>query len=290
MGYDGAEHGLYTMHAPRIAADTILRAYRPASFPWPSGATIPSCSGCRRKRAASFRWTSFTFPSPRPHGPQRSLHRQSRHCLRGCDARLRRAAPDSEESWINDEILSLYTHFIAGSCPFRRMLARRLLVGGLYGVQLGGAFFGESMFTRDRDASKVALVHLVARLRAGGFALLDAQFLTSHLAQFGAIEIPREDYLGCWKDALERGAVLLAGAFRQFGHRFLGRHPATTVLTGAVDATERRHLARLVCCAADHPDVIERMLQPVERRARRQHPAGKHRARRLHRDDDLRSG
>ena len=69
-----------------------------------------------------------------------------------------------------------------------------LLVGGLYGVSLGGAFFGESMFSRARDASKVALVHLVARLRAGGYQLLDTQFTTSHLEQFGTEEVPRDDY------------------------------------------------------------------------------------------------
>ena len=68
------------------------------------------------------------------------------------------------------------------------------LVGGLYGVALGGAFFGESMFSRRRDASKHALVALVARLRAGGFQLLDTQFVTAHLATLGAIEIPRADY------------------------------------------------------------------------------------------------
>ena len=68
------------------------------------------------------------------------------------------------------------------------------LVGGLYGVALGGAFFGESMFSRVTDASKVALVHLVVRMRVAGFTLLDTQFVTDHLAQFGALEIPRVDY------------------------------------------------------------------------------------------------
>jgi leucyl/phenylalanyl-tRNA--protein transferase len=68
------------------------------------------------------------------------------------------------------------------------------LVGGLYGVSLGGAFFGESMFSRETDASKVALAHLVARLTVGGYALLDTQFMTGHLAQFGAVEIPRREY------------------------------------------------------------------------------------------------
>jgi leucyl/phenylalanyl-tRNA--protein transferase len=76
-------------------------------------------------------------------------------------------------------------------------------VGGLYGVALGGAFFGESMFSRKRDASKVALVHLIARLRVGRFILLDTQFLTEHLSQFGALAIPRADYRRRLRKALE---------------------------------------------------------------------------------------
>jgi leucyl/phenylalanyl-tRNA--protein transferase len=80
------------------------------------------------------------------------------------------------------------------------------LVGGLYGVSLGAAFFGESMFSLARDASKVALVHLVARLRRAGYALLDAQFLTDHLARFGAIELPRRQYKRLLAAALERDA------------------------------------------------------------------------------------
>jgi leucyl/phenylalanyl-tRNA--protein transferase len=80
-------------------------------------------------------------------------------------------------------------------------------VGGLYGVSLGGAFFGESMFSRVRDASKVALVHLVETLRRGGFVLLDTQFLTSHLASFGAHEIPRGEYLTLLHRAIARQAV-----------------------------------------------------------------------------------
>jgi leucyl/phenylalanyl-tRNA--protein transferase len=77
------------------------------------------------------------------------------------------------------------------------------LLGGLYGVSLGGAFFGESMFSRERDASKVGLVHLVARLRAGGFRLLDAQFTTDHLSQFGAREVPRKEYRARLAEALK---------------------------------------------------------------------------------------
>ena len=111
--------------------------------------------------------------------------------LAGCAA----PAPGREDTWINPEIeqlfLALHRQGHAHSVEVWRDSA---LVGGLYGVILGGAFFGESMFSQARDASKVALVHLVARLRLGGFLLLDSQFLTEHLAQFGAHEIPRADY------------------------------------------------------------------------------------------------
>jgi len=82
-----------------------------------------------------------------------------------------------------------------------------VLSGGLYGVRLGAAFFGESMFSRHRDASKVALVHLMEGLRRGGFVLLDTQFITAHLARFGAVEIPRERYLLKLHDALNREAA-----------------------------------------------------------------------------------
>lgn len=107
------------------------------------------------------------------------------------------AAPraSSADSWINAEIQAL---FIAlhrqGHAHSIEVWRDDTLVGGLYGVSLGGAFFGESMFSRADDASKIALVHLVARLRLGGFTLLDAQFQTPHLAQFGTEEMPRALY------------------------------------------------------------------------------------------------
>ncbi|MDR4305596.1 leucyl/phenylalanyl-tRNA--protein transferase [Chelatococcus sambhunathii] len=104
-------------------------------------------------------------------------------------------APGRPKTWINDRIRNLYgeLHRI-GRCHSVETWRDGRLVGGLYGVRLGGAFFGESMFHRERDASKVALVHLVARLKRGGFDLLDTQFVTEHLRQFGAIEVPRRDY------------------------------------------------------------------------------------------------
>lgn len=113
------------------------------------------------------------------------------------------STPGREDTWINDPIRRLYLELHArGHAHSLECWQDEGLVGGLYGVTLGGAFFGESMFSRARDASKVALVHLVARLRLGGWRLLDAQFLTEHLSQFGAVETPQAAYLRLLKPAL----------------------------------------------------------------------------------------
>jgi len=104
--------------------------------------------------------------------------------------------PDRKETWINQRILKLYGDlFRMGHCHSVESWQEGKLVGGLYGVRIGAAFFGESMFSRATDASKVALVHLVARLNAGGFRLLDAQFQNPHLATLGAVTIKKADYL-----------------------------------------------------------------------------------------------
>lgn len=115
--------------------------------------------------------------------------------------------PSRPDSWINDEIVRLYSdlHQMGRAHSIECWRSGRL-VGGLYGISLGTAFFGESMFTRETDASKVALCHLVARLRHGGYTLLDTQFLTAHLARFGAIEIPREEYHQRLSEALQQTA------------------------------------------------------------------------------------
>ncbi len=120
------------------------------------------------------------------------------------------AAPRSgrQETWINEPIRRLYgALFRTGHVHTVEAWQEGRLVGGLYGVTLGAAFFGESMFSEARDASKVALVHLVARLKRGGFRLLDAQFLTAHLAQFGAAEVPRDEYVRMLDEAVEGEAV-----------------------------------------------------------------------------------
>jgi leucyl/phenylalanyl-tRNA--protein transferase len=123
--------------------------------------------------------------------------------IRGCAE----PAPGRMDTWINPEIerLFLALHARRAAHSVEAWQDGRL-VGGLYGVALGGAFFGESMFSRATDASKVALVHLVARLRLCGFVLLDTQFLTTHLARFGAVEIPKADYKRRLADALEAPA------------------------------------------------------------------------------------
>ena len=113
-------------------------------------------------------------------------------------------AKEREDTWINGPIRRLYGELHAlGHAHSVECWKDEVLVGGLYGVTLGSAFFGESMFSRMTDASKVALVHLVARLKRGGFTLLDAQFITEHLMQFGAQEIPQSTYLRKLRPALK---------------------------------------------------------------------------------------
>ena len=110
---------------------------------------------------------------------------------------------ERESTWISDDIIDAYTQlYTLGYAHSIECWVEDRLVGGLYGVALGGAFFGESMFSRVRDASKVALVHLVYRLRAKGYVLLDTQFTTPHLERFGAVEIPKELYERELKKAL----------------------------------------------------------------------------------------
>lgn len=121
------------------------------------------------------------------------------------------ACAEREKTWINDEILRLYgTLFDMGHAHSVEVYDGERLAGGLYGVSLRAAFFGESMFHRSRDASKIALVHLIARLRTGGFSLLDTQFLTEHLERLGAIGVARETFRLELQRAMERDADFAA--------------------------------------------------------------------------------
>lgn len=188
----------------RITPEVLLKAYACGIFPMADSADDPSIF-----------WVD---PPERGIFPLEALHVSSRLARtvratpfsvvadRDFDAVIDGCAQSREgrdRTWINDRIRSLYRElFDIGHCHTIEVYDGAQLVGGLYGVSLGGAFFGESMFHVARDASKIALVHLVARLRAGGFRLLDTQFVTEHLATLGAVEIPRTTYHTMLEDAL----------------------------------------------------------------------------------------
>jgi len=124
-----------------------------------------------------------------------------------CFSEVMAACADREETWINPEITALYTELHAlGHAHSVEVWDGSTLAGGLYGVSLGAAFFGESMFSRQSNTSKIALVGLVARLQLGGYGLLDMQFITPHLASLGGVEILREDYAEQLESALKRRA------------------------------------------------------------------------------------
>lgn len=155
------------------------------------------------------------FPLDRFHVPRRlartlradrfsfTIDREFAAVIDGCAE----PGPDREDTWINPDIRALYLALHAqGVAHSVEARIDGVLAGGLYGVAIGGAFFGESMFSRATDASKAALVHLAARLRFGGFKLLDAQFITPHLAQFGAQTIPRRIFQALLEVALDTKA------------------------------------------------------------------------------------
>ena len=190
------------MTGPAITPDILLRAYAAGIFPMAESRDDPSIHWIDPKRRG-------IIPLDRFH-ISRSLRRRLLHSdyairtdsdfagvVQGCAGR--------DETWINDDIFSLYLALHrAGYAHSLEVWDADALIGGVYGVALGAAFFGESMFSRRRDASKLALAWLVDRLRAGGFMLFDTQFLTAHLASLGAVEISRAEY-----------RTLLAAALRQ---------------------------------------------------------------------------
>ncbi len=142
-----------------------------------------------------------------------AVNRSFEDVIRACALAERES--DDAGTWIDQEIFESYCALHeAGFAHSVEAWQGGRLVGGLYGVALGGAFFGESMFSRVRDASKVALVHLVARLRAGGFRMLDTQFVTDHLKSFGAVEVPRRQY-----HKLLEGALVGEGDFFALGRQ-----------------------------------------------------------------------
>jgi len=192
-----------------ITADLLLQAYRIGVFPMGERRDDPKLYWLDPRLRAVLPLDRFHLPhrlkrTVRAGRFQVTADTAFADIVRACAE----PRPGHPESWINAPIVELYTelhrrgHAHSVEC---RIDGR--LVGGLYGVSVGAAFFGESMFSRERDASKVALVHLVARLILGGFRLLDCQFMTEHLRSFGAVEIPREAFRALLADAIDRPAT-----------------------------------------------------------------------------------
>ncbi|HET8725966.1 MAG TPA: leucyl/phenylalanyl-tRNA--protein transferase [Alphaproteobacteria bacterium] len=198
--------------AVELTPELVIRAYQAGIFPMAEDAS-----------ADSLFWVSpqlrGIIPLDRFH-LSRSLRKTLRRTafeiridsdfdavLDGCAA----PAPGRETTWINPEIRRLYgALYERGMVHTVEVWDGAALVGGLYGVSLGAAFFGESMFHRATDASKIAMAHLLMRLEAGGYRLLDTQFITDHLKTFGGIEIVREDYELRLADALKHQADFFA--------------------------------------------------------------------------------
>ena len=217
-----------------IDPDMLLGAYSIGVFPMSNGREAPEVIWVEPKRRAIIPLDGFI------------LSRSLRKTLRAgafavttdrAFAEVVRHCADRKETWINGEIEESYNLLFSESHAHSvECWQEGELVGGLYGVALGGAFFGESMFSLRRDASKVALAWLVARLKVGGYRLLDCQFMTDHLRSLGAVEIRQEDYLVLLTEALSAGAPDGAGAGVEgaAGEAALGLPPAAAEF-GALD-------------------------------------------------------
>ena len=193
----------------RIPTDLLLKAYASGVFPMAESASDPEVFWVRPETRGIIPLDTFHIPRS-----LRKTMRQGRVEIRfdsdfpGVIDACAEAREERKSTWINQPIREAYIGlFERGHCHSVEAWHGRKLVGGLYGVTLGRVFFGESMFSREADASKACLVRLVERLRERGFVLLDTQFTTEHLKRFGAIDVPRGKYERMLEDALEGEAV-----------------------------------------------------------------------------------
>lgn len=179
-----------------ITADVLLKAYSCGIFPMAESAEDDELFWIEPRHRGIIPFERFHVPKRLARTIRSGLYtvridHDFEATIEGCAA----SRPDRPSTWINNRIRELYRElFEAGHCHTVEVYKEDELVGGLYGVELNAAFFGESMFSHQRDASKVALVYLVARLIYAEFTLLDTQFVTEHLARFGAIEVTREEF------------------------------------------------------------------------------------------------
>jgi leucyl/phenylalanyl-tRNA--protein transferase len=187
-----------------ITPDVLLKAYACGIFPMAESAEDPALYWIEPERRGIIPLDGFHVPTRLARTIRRDpftvvSDRDFDAVIGGCGE----PQPGRARTWINTRIRNLYRGlYDIGHCHTVEVYDGDRLVGGLYGVSLGRAFFGESMFHRTRDASKIALVHLVARLKAGGYKLLDTQFVTDHLKTFGAIELSRRQYHKVLAEAL----------------------------------------------------------------------------------------
>jgi leucyl/phenylalanyl-tRNA--protein transferase len=195
-----------------ITPHLLLRAYACGIFPMSEGADDPDLFWVEPELRGILPLDQFHLP----RSLRKSLRREPfeirvDHDFPGVIDACAETTPARSSTWINGKIRRLYKELHAiGHCHSVECYERGELVGGLYGVRLGAAFFGESMFSRRPDASKIALAHLVARLKTGGFALLDTQFTTGHLKRFGAVDIPRHEYSKLLGSAIHMDADFFA--------------------------------------------------------------------------------
>lgn len=198
------ERGRIRRHS-RLTPEMLVRAYSAGIFPMAENRNDPTVYWIDPDERGILPLDSFHVSRSLRQVVRRGIFTvRIDSAFRQVISRCAEPAAGRKDTWINQPILDAYTalHDL-GITHSVECWQNDELVGGLYGVALGGAFFGESMFSRRTDASKVALVHLVARLRADGFRLLDTQFLTEHLSRFGAMKVSRRDYLALLDDALD---------------------------------------------------------------------------------------
>jgi len=185
-------HDMYPQDRPLLSPELMVRAYAAGIFPMSEGADDPSVFWVDPQKRGVFPLDAFHMSRSlrrriRKGGFRIAVNQDFLGVVDGC--------ADREPTWINSELercyLALHTQGLAHSVE---VYDEDGLIGGVFGITIGAAFFGESMFSRKPDGSKIALAHLVQRLRVGGFTLFDTQFVTEHLQSLGAQEIPRADY------------------------------------------------------------------------------------------------
>ncbi|MDG4648161.1 leucyl/phenylalanyl-tRNA--protein transferase [Roseibacterium sp. SDUM158017] len=201
-------HDVYRLSPPPLSPALMLRAYAAGIFPMSEGADDPTLFWVDPQRRGIFPLDRFHVS----HSLARRIRRGGFEVRVDHDfAATVMGCADREPTWINAEIFRCYMALHAmGRAHSIEVWQDGELAGGVFGVVLGGAFFGESMFSRRADASKIALAWLVARLRFGRFQLFDTQFVTEHLESLGAVEIPRAEYREILHAALETEADFLA--------------------------------------------------------------------------------